>query len=174
MAYLVVAYPRISEKDFTWIQKYRSENDPRFFEVVKPHLTLVFPVFDMAKEDFLKEVKSQAVDIKKFDFELNVATINLDFSKEYYHEFLVPEKGYASVVKLHDKLYSGALSKYLRFDIDFIPHVGIGNSADVKELKDRVDSLNSTGISITGVIDTLDVVEYKDGKVSSIGQIFLK
>ncbi len=174
MAYLVVAYPKISEKDLNWIQEYRSKNDSRYFNVVNPHFTLVFSVRDILPEDFIKEVKMQVQNIKQIDFELNVATINQDDSKDYYHEFLVPEKGYASIIKLHDKLYSGAFYKNLRFDIDFIPHIGIGNSEDVQESKNRIDALNAVGVSISGKIDVLDIFEYKDGEVTTIEQIALK
>ncbi|OGY39174.1 MAG: hypothetical protein A2391_00925 [Candidatus Brennerbacteria bacterium RIFOXYB1_FULL_41_13] len=173
MAYLVVAYPKISEFDFNWIQEYRSKNDPRYFNVVKPHFTIVFATGDISQEEFIQEAKKQTENIQQFDFELNIATINQDDSKEYYHEFLVPEKGYAAIVKLHDKLYSGAFYKNLRFDIDFIPHVGIGNADDVQESKKRVDSLNAKSVSIIGKVDTLDILEYKDGKVSTIDQIKL-
>jgi hypothetical protein len=120
MSYLVVAYPKISEKDLNWVQEYRSKNDPRYFNVVNPHFTIVFSTNDISQEDFIKEVKTQVQDIKSFDFELNVATINQDDSGEYYHEFLVPEKGHAAIIKLHDKLYSGIFYKNLRFDIDFM------------------------------------------------------
>jgi hypothetical protein len=174
MSYLVVAYPKISEKDFNWIQEYRSKNDPRYFNVVNPHFTIIFSTGDISQEDFIKEVKAQAQDIKSFDFELNVATINQDDSGDYYHEFLVPEKGYTTIIKLHDKLYSGVFYKNLRFDIDFIPHVGIGNADDVQESKKRVDAVNDAGVSISGKIDTLDILEYKDSKVTTIGQIALK
>jgi len=174
MSYLVVAYPKISEKDFDWIQEYRSKNDPRYFNVVNPHFTIVFSTHDIPQEDFIKEVKTQVRDIKSFDFELNVATINQDDSGEYYHEFLVPEKGYAAIIKLHDKLYSGAFYKNLRFDIDFIPHIGIANADDVRESKMRTDALNAAGVSIFGKVDVLDILEYKDGKVTTIEQIALK
>ena len=174
MFYLVVAYPKISERDFNWIQEYRKENDPRYFAVVQPHFTIIFPTPNIAEEDFIKEVKIQTQDTKVFEFELKVATINQDDSKEYYHEFLVPEKGYSDIVKLHDKLYAGAFYKNLRFDIDFIPHVGIGNAKDVHESKKRVDALNNEDISILGTINTLDIIGYADGKVTTVEQIVLE
>ncbi len=173
MAYLVVAYPKISEADFNWIQEYRSKNDPRYFNVIKPHFTIVFTIDDISQEDFIQEAKKQTEHIQQFDFELNIATINQDVSKKYYHEFLVPEKGYAAIVKIHDKLYSEAFYKNLRYDIDFIPHVAIGNAGDVEESKKRVDNLNDKGVSVCGTIDTLDILEYKDGKVTTIDQIKL-
>ncbi|MBI3633185.1 MAG: hypothetical protein HY226_02750 [Candidatus Vogelbacteria bacterium] len=76
MAYLVIAYTKISEKDFNWIQEYRSKNDSRYFNVIKPHFTLVFAISDISEEEFLQEARKQAENIQQFDFELKVATIN--------------------------------------------------------------------------------------------------
>jgi 2'-5' RNA ligase len=168
MAYLVVAYPKLSPSDFDWIQEYRKQNDPRYFNVINPHFTLVFAIGDIEKEVFLEEARKQVADIRRFDFDLKVATINLDDSKEYYHEFLVPDKGYSNIIKLHDRLYSETLSKYLRLDLDFIPHIGIGNSDDAHTSKGRVDALNKKEIDISGTVDTVDVIEYKDGVVSTV------
>ena len=142
--------------------------------MVKPHFTIVFSTGDISEEDFIKEAKTQVQGVESFDFELNVATINQDDSGDYYHEFLVPEKGHASIIKLHDKLYSGIFYKNLRFDLYFIPHVGIGNADDVQESKKRINALNEEGVSISGKINVLDILEYKDGKVTTIEQIALK
>lgn len=168
MAYLVVAYPKLSQSDFDWVQKYRAENDPRYFNIVKPHFTLVFAINDIGKEVFVEEIKKQVISIPKFNFNLRVATINLDDSKEYHHEFLVPDMGNSDIIKLHDKLYSGELSKYLRLDLDFIPHISIGNSEHGAISKNRVDKLNAQGINISGTIDSIEIIEYKDGVVSTI------
>ena len=174
MAYLVVAYPNISGKDLNWIQEYRKNNDPRYFDIVNPHFTIVFAISDIAEEDFLTEIKRQVAGIKQFNFSLRVATINKDDSGECYHEFLVPDEGYSNIVKLHDKLYSGALSKYLRLDLDFIPHIGIGNSNDPLLSKKRVDELNAGILSISGSVDYVDVVKYDGGLVSTIERIKLE
>lgn len=173
MAYIIIAYPKLSEIDFEWIQSYREKNDLRYFSVIKPHFTIVFAINDLSEEEFIQEVKKQAEGIKKINFEIKVATINQDDSGNYYHEFLVPDQGYSEIVKLHDKLYSGAFSGYLRFDIDYIPHIGIGNSDDVLTSKRRIDELNSTGVNISGTIDSIDIIEYKDGVVRTIEAIKL-
>ena len=173
MSYLVVAYPKISQDDFNWIQNYRKDNDPRYFSIVKPHFTIVFAVSDLPKDDFVREIKQQAEGLKKFDFEIKISTINQDDSGEYYHEFLVPDKGYSDIVRLHDKFYSGNLAGHLRFDIDFIPHIGIGNADNVQDSKKRVSALNEQMVNIKGKIDTLDIIEYAGGPVKTIEEIIL-
>jgi len=173
MAYLVVAYPNISQKSLNWIQNYRKENDPRFYSMVNPHFTIVFPISAFSKDDFVAEIKKQTEGLKKIDFEIKISTINQDISGGYYHEFLVPDKGYSDIIRLHDKLYSGVLAKHMRLDIDFIPHISIGNADDAQESKRRVDALNRQEIDIEGVIDILDIIEYDESSVWTIENIAL-
>lgn len=173
MAYLVVAYPELEQSDYEWIQSYRKQNDGRYFNVVEPHITLVFAVHDIDERIFIDEAKKQAQGIKPFDFHIKVATINLDNSGDYYHEFLVPDIGYSNIVKLHDKLYADKFADYLRLDIDFIPHIGIGNSDVAQQSKSRIDELNSKNISIKGKLKSIDVIEYKDDTVKTIEKIDL-
>jgi len=109
-----------------------------------------------------------------FEFDLKVATINQDNSGSYYHEFLVPDTGYSNIVKFHDKLYSSVFAPHLRFDVDFIPHISIGDSKDPQVSKKRVDELNAHSVSIYGRIGSVDVIEYADGVVSTVEEIMLK
>ncbi len=173
MAYLVIAYPEFNQDDdFSWIQDYREQND-RQFNLVNPHFTLVFAVQDIDRDSFLNEVKRRVSTIKSFDFDLKVATINQDNSGNYFHEFLVPDNGYSNIIKLHDVLYSGLFAPYLRFDVDFIPHISIGDSEDAQTSKKRVDELNMQGVSIHGRIGNLDVIEYAEGAITTIEKISL-
>jgi 2'-5' RNA ligase superfamily protein len=173
MAYLAIIYPELQQSDLDWIQKYRSQHDARYYSLVKPHISLVFPVYDIGQLDFAAEVKRQAAGIHAFDFQIKVATVNQDNFDKYFHEFLVPDMGYSDIVKLHDKLYSDKLAKYWRYDIDYIPHIGIGNSEDVRESKKRVDELNTTDILLPGRVTTIDIVEFADGKVTTLEQLHL-
>lgn len=173
MPYLVIARPEPQQANIDWIQNYRSQHD-RQFSLVEPHFTIVFAIQNLDRDGFLAEVKKEAADIKSFDFELKVATINQDDSGNYYHEFLVPDTGYSNIVKLHDKMYSGTFAPYLRFDVDFIPHISIGDSEDSQVSKQRIDSLNTQGVLIHGHISSLDVIEYADGAVTTLEKIQLK
>lgn len=172
MAYLVIAYPELQQADLDLIQDYRSRYD-RQFSLVKPHFTVVFPVQDLDKDSFLSEVSQKIANTESFDFDLKVATINQDTSGNYYHEFLVPDAGYSNIVKLHDKAYSDLLAPYLRFDVDFIPHISIGNSEDAQASKQRVDDLNARGVLIHGHISSLDVIEFADGVINTLEKIQL-
>jgi hypothetical protein len=173
MPYLVLAYPTISDNDFEFIQNHRKVNDPSYFRVVGPHFTLVFSTSDFPEHEFIEETTRQAEKVKRIDFKIKRATVSQDCSKGLYHEFLVPDEGYNDIVRLHDRLYSGEFFKTLRFDIDFIPHIGIGSSEDALACKKNVDYLNSQSLLIEGSIQALDIVKYDRGKIKSIKKIEL-
>lgn len=174
MAFLVLAYPEITIDDFDRIQNYRRNNDKLYYKVVDPHFTVVFPVFDITENEFIKEVKDKSADIKKFNFIIRCATINKDAFSDYYHTFLVPDEGYSNIVKLHDRLYSDKLQNDLRLDIDFVPHIGIGNSRDKYLCKKMADEWNEKEFSISGKITHLTVVNYENDTVTKIEEIELE
>ena len=173
MTYLVVAYPKLELSDFDFIQNYREQNDPRYFSVVKLHITLVFAVSDIDKDSFVNEVKDKITGFEPFNFAMNVATISQNDDGKYYHEFLVPDTGYSNIVKLHDKLYSGLFAPHLRYDIDFIPHIGIGNSDKAEVSKQRIDELNTKGVSIPDIVDSVNVIKYEESIVTTVDKIDL-
>lgn len=173
MSYLLLAYPKLSEESFKFIQDYRKINDFKYFNVVKPHFTIVFSTSNFSEDNFIEEVVKQAHGFKKFDFKIKCATINQDDTRTFYHEFLVPDQGYSNVVKLHDKLYSGKFFDNLRFDIDYIPHIGIGNSEDVFVCKKNVDGLNSKNLSIGGLVSVLDIVKYENNTITTLKTVEL-
>lgn len=168
MALLVVAYPKFKPEDFEFIQEYRKQNDKLYYEVVDPHITLVFSINDIPEDKFIAEVEKQARAFGAFEAVFRVATINQDDGRKFFHEFLVPDQGYSNIVKLHDKLYAGLFRKHWRYDIDYIPHIGIGNSDNVEESKARIDRLNQDGIEVACTLNTLDVIRYENDKVETI------
>ncbi len=173
MSYLVVAYPKLENTDFNLIQDYRKDHDLRYYSLIKPHVTLVFAIDNIAEKAFIQEVEEKITNFSSFKLTFNVATINLDNSGEFYHEFLVPDIGNSDIIKLHDKLYSGLFKTNLRLDIDYIPHISIGNSDDVETTKARIDKLNNAGVAMTGEIDSIDIIEYKDNNIATIKHLKL-
>ncbi len=173
MAYAAIAYPEMNNTDYQKIQQYRRENDEWLFTVVEPHITFVFPVFEMPEKDFIAEVEDLCNDIHPIDFVFRCAIINKDSFSDYYHALLAPDEGFSRIVKLHDKLYSRNLKPYHRMDIDFIPHMGIGTSKDKDKCKKMVDEWNKIDFSIAGVISHLSIVRYENDMVETIKNIRL-
>lgn len=172
-AYLLIAYPELANDDFDKIQNYRKHKDELYFSVVKPHFTIVFPVFDIKEDEFIKEVKTQTSNLNGFDFTIRCATISKDTFSEYFHAFLVPDEGFSSIIKIHDKLYSDRLKDNLRLDIDFVPHIGIGNSTNKLLCKKMVDDWNKEEFEIAGTIKQLTVVKYENNTITEIENIEL-
>jgi len=173
MRYYLVAYPKLLGRDRTWIDHYRQHHDPLYRDVIEPHFTLVFGGVSLSEKKIDSEAERLLVGVKSIHFELALATINKDAFAPVYHEFLVPEKGYAAIAMLHDRLYSGAFRQFLRLDIDYIPHIGVGNDPDAETVKARVDALNQRGVSIAGTIDTVDMIGLQEGRVTRLRQFRL-
>ena len=171
MAFVVLGFPSISESNFNWIQSYREENDKLFCNVVNPHFTFVFPINDTNEKQFVDEIHLQTENCSIIDFEISKAIITKDALSDYYHEFLIPDKGYTKIVELHDKLYANKLVKYLRHDIDYIPHIGIGKSKDPNTSTERIKSLRIP--IINGKIEELTIAKYENNTVSQIASIRL-
>lgn len=160
MKLLAVAYPELSKKDYTLIENYRREHDS-LYNIIRTHFTLVFPVKDFSEKIFTEEIKNQLKEVQPFSFTLRSATINKDAFTENYYAFLVPDEGHSRILKLHDKLYSGKLFPHQRLDIDFIPHITLGNSTNIMACKRMVDDWNTNEFEISGTISTLDIVNYE-------------
>ncbi|PNH93697.1 2'-5' RNA ligase family protein [Vibrio diazotrophicus] len=176
MALLVIAVPEFSSNNYDLIQSFRAENDVLFYNVVKPHFTLVFPVFDVSIEAFKQEIVEKSRGFHSFDFKIRCATINKDAFNNYYHTFLVPDEGFSNLIKLHDSLYSGLLADNLRLDIDFIPYIGVGNDECSEKCQKMAQFWNSNDFCISGRISKLQVVEFDfdTKKLSKLEEIRLE
>jgi len=173
MSLLTLAYPQINKKDDQWIQEFREENDELYHNLMEPHFTLVFPVFNLRPETLIEEIKRRSADHRKIDFTLRCSIMEKDAFTPYWHVYLVPDEGYSQIVKLHDNLYSGKLAEELRLDLPFIPHIGIANSVEKWTCKELVDQVNNSDLVIEGIINEIDVVEYHEEKVETLEKIHL-
>ena len=174
MSLLVLAYPQIEKNDYEWIQSIREKDDERYYSIVAPHFTFVFPVYDMEKSIFVNHVLNITKKFKEFYFVLRCAQVVKDSLSDYYDVFLIPEEGYRIIVKLHDALYTGPLSNHLRLDIPFVPHVGIANNRDAYQSKNIADQINKSNLEIVGAINRLNIVSYENNKIETVREILLK
>ena len=173
MSLLVLAYPQLEGKDYDWVQSIRAQYDERYYKIVDPHFTIVFPVFDTDPKSFIKHAETIAKKFGEFYFVLRCAQIVKDSFSDYTDVFLIPEEGYRLFVKLHDRFYSDILLKELRLDIPFIPHLGIANNLDAFKCKKLADKINEGGLEIVGVINKLDVVSFENTTVKTLKEILL-
>ena len=173
MSLVVLAYPQLEKKDYEWIQSFRAKHDERYFKVVEPHFTVVFPVPSVDEKTLIHHVEKAAKRFNQFYFVLRCAQIVKSSFINYTDVFLIPEEGYRIFVKIHDAMYTGILERELRLDIPFIPHMGVGNNSDAYKSKTYADELNKKNIEIVGSIDSLDIVRYETNSVETIKKVYL-
>ncbi len=173
MTYVVIAYPEISDADYERIQHIREQFDLRQFNVVKPHVTFIFPTDKLDKDELIKHVRNKANAFKSFGITLDTVKVVEDHSKTYFHAFLVPSEGAEEIIKLHDAFYTDVLESELRADIPFIPHLGIANDDSEQNINDLAKRLSSEGISIKGEINELTIAEFDGTKVVNVSKVSL-
>jgi 2'-5' RNA ligase len=129
-----------------------------------PHFTLVFPGSSLEPHEFVREVTAAASGATRVRFCLRSAIVVPDPQVSAYHVFLVPDAGFGSIVRLHDRLHATSLAACLRPDVSYIPHVTVASAHDFATAQKIAASLNSKELSINGRIDELEV-HRRDGDV---------
>jgi hypothetical protein len=155
--YYTVAYPHLSKEDGAFIEEYRRLHDIPYRDVIEAHFTLVFGCREIPEPDYLRHVESVAEAFQRFEFCCRYAMLGSDAEAETAYVFLVPDEGHSTVSLLHDRLYTGPLAPFLRLDIPFTPHIGIGTLGDRHEAKRLCDELNQESLLIHGAVVTVTV-----------------
>lgn len=168
MSNLLIGYPSLSAADYDWIQDIRKKNDPKYYNVVRPHITLVFGTDKLTVIQLHDHASSVLAEVAAISLIFDKAIVVEDDSKTFYHTFIVPSKGYDEIITIHDLLYSGELSSELREDIPFIPHIGIGTCDKQKPMQSLVKRLNTEKFYIAGTLDKVSIVQYDGAKVTDI------
>jgi len=75
MSLLVLAFPEIGKKDYQWIQSIREKYDERYYNIVEPHFTLIFPLLEISADELSRHVKSVAKKFGVFYFVIRCAQI---------------------------------------------------------------------------------------------------
>jgi hypothetical protein len=122
MYYVLLYYPRFDRKTGEDIEAFRRKYDP-FADSWKPHIPFIFPVpcNYIEERKFTEHVETVLKSWKPFPIHIG------GFTKSWDHWiFLLLREGNEKAIALHDELYTRILSPYLRRDIGYIPHIGIG------------------------------------------------
>jgi hypothetical protein len=122
MYYVLLYYPKFDKKTEENVQAFRRKYDP-FADSLKPHLPFIFPVprGEVEETKLTGHVETVLKNWKPFPIHME------GFTKSWDHWlFLLLKEGNEEATALHDELYTGILSPYLRRDIKYIPHIGIG------------------------------------------------
>jgi len=122
MYYVLLYYPRFDRKTGEDIETFRRKYDP-FADSWKPHIPFIFPVScnEIEEEKLTEHVETVLKSWKPFPIHIG------GFAKSWDHLLLLLlREGNEKAIALHDELYTGILAPYLRRDIEYIPHIGIG------------------------------------------------
>jgi len=178
VVHAIVHYPEINTEK---IESFRKKYDPTY-KLIRAHLTITFGVDQLVSEQsFSDHVRAVLKHWKPFDIELN------GFAKSWDHWlFLILKKGNDKVIRLHDELYGGIFAPYLRTDIQYIPHIGLGEFIEKGEVdllkrkrlrlkkpakialdevryKIALEETRNLGLSYSTKLDKLQMIEIDDG-----------
>ncbi len=118
MRHALVFYPELRHAG---IDALRARHDPTA-RLIHEHLTLVFPLPEaVGREALSRHVHAVAAGWAPFRLHL----VDLERSWDHWL-FLAAREGAREAVALHDALYGGMLAPYLRADLPYTPHVGLG------------------------------------------------
>lgn len=114
----VVHFPTLPDER---IGSFRRAHDPTAV-LIRPHVTLVFPLPSEVGRDALRDHVRRVVSATPaFDIRLR----GLERSWDHWL-FLLVDDGSDRLVELHDALYGWVLEPYLRADLPYVPHLGLG------------------------------------------------
>jgi 2'-5' RNA ligase len=163
MALAVVSYPKISKKDYNWIQTIRSDYDPQY-SVINPHFTLIFPLSVENQEEIIEHIEKRAEETKETFFSIKKMSTFKDSLTRNTYLFLIPELGWKAIEALHNKLYTGALYSKQNHNVPFIPHITLGSSNDPIKMQNLENNMNIRGIYVEGTLESLDIIVFDKGK----------
>ena len=118
MYFALVYYPQIEHEGF---HAFRDRYEP-YSELLPEHVPFVFPVPENIGGDKLEAHIEQVVNTCK-PFDAHFCTLEKTWDHWLY---LGAKEGHDAIVELHDKLYKGILSPYLREDLPYYPHIALG------------------------------------------------
>lgn len=113
--------PEFDERTKGSIEVFRRKYDS-FVDYWEPHVTFIFPVpcCEVEETKLIEHIESVLKKWKPFPIRIG------GFTKSWDHWLLLLLKeGNEKAVALHDELYAGILSPFLRKDIEYVPHIGL-------------------------------------------------
>jgi 2'-5' RNA ligase len=159
MSLLVIGYPDIRREDTGWIIGLRQRHPQLHHSTIDPHFTFIFPLDSVDEDQLAQHIRDQLAGFSPISFVLRCCMLVKNDSDENYFVLLIPDEGFSSIVKVHDRLYTGILASELRLDIPFIPHITLGYSSDAQYCRAIVQDLNKEQFEIKGTIFSLDLVK---------------
>ena len=125
----ILIFPKF--KNINLINEVRLKYD-RLAKIVEPHITLAFPFKDeMSNEELLLKLTELFKKYSKF----KVVFAGISISDDNYI-FLNCIEGEEIIYKLHNEIYEKIIPRHYKKAINYIPHITLGQSTDIEELKE--------------------------------------
>jgi 2'-5' RNA ligase len=171
---LLLGYPVLDAPARNRLVALRRQHDARNADRVEPHFTLVFRVAGIDEAALLAHAGPLCDATEPIDFILRCALVVPEDDHTSWCVFLVPDKGFSSLVHLHDRLYTGPLAAHLRLDIPFVPHLTVARTTDAPRAKELADAMNAERFAIRGQIDELTLVRLSGTRLVSRARLPLR
>jgi 2'-5' RNA ligase len=163
-----IARPRFGKADEAWLTDIRAR---RAGSRGAPYFTLVFPGVELNAQAFVKAVRTQVAGVAPIRFRLRSALVVPEPLVGRFHVFLIPDEGFAAILKLYDLLHADAFKAALRLDSPYLPHITVATVGDYPSARGLAQTLNHQSIDIHGQIDALEVEQRSGVEIRKVAEI---
>lgn len=149
----IMIFPKF--QNINVIEEIRKQHDP-LYQLIDPHVTLVFPFHsDLSKDQLREHIVSALKDINTFYLKMKGVSGEVGG-----YLFLNVIEGKEEINEIHNRLYTGILEQYkpnFLYSTEYIPHMTIGRTADNEELKMLVDHYKTMNETFEELIKEISV-----------------
>lgn len=135
------------------INSIRKKYDSKF-KLIKNHITLAFPFKNVNQRKLIKHIQKSIKNIKPFRLTLN----GIKKSKKEYYLFLMVKEGKNQMMKIHKELYLRFLTKWLRKDIPYVPHLTLGYFKTKEELNKALKDVKKRNLHFETLVNKISLI----------------
>ena len=147
----IMIFPEFNNQEI--INGIRKKYDP-LYNLVKPHITLVFPFKSSMPDEILSQKLEESLK-EAIPFSLILQGISRHKDTYGNYIFLNIKKGSQEIIKIHNDLYLNIFGE--RYCEPFIPHMTIGNLDSADEMEQAYNSVKDMDICFTTIIEKVSV-----------------
>ena len=148
----IMIFPDFEQMEI--IESIREKYDP-LYQLVKPHITVVFPFdMDVSNEELSKILERRLAHVRPFAIKLEGFRTGADSFGNYL--FLEVTKGKDEIVQIHDVLYGNEFAP-LDLGLPYEPHLTVGKLDTVEELEQAFHEVKETNICFTSMVTKISV-----------------
>jgi 2'-5' RNA ligase len=166
----VLTYPDFEASVAEKIERFRQEYEPERARMVRPHLTLVFGLSDLGPTELIQLCEEVAKGLPPFNVEFSSTECVYDPFEQAFKLFALCGVGGNHVTALHLKLYEGSHGLEPDQEYPYRPHMTIATHRD-RHVVESLDPTMIGSLPLRGTIDSLEIVDLVDGRLSSVRSV---